>query len=70
MSSTIIGPKPLLTGLIWLVCCFASVVQADIRILLDVSKSMADNDPNNSRKDAIELLTDTIPNGAESLEDG
>ena len=63
MSSTIIGPKPLLTGLIWLVCCFASVVQADIRILLDVSKSMADNDPNNSRKDAIELLTDTIPNG-------
>jgi hypothetical protein len=63
MSSTIIGPKPLLTGLIWLVCCLASVVQADIRILLDVSKSMADNDPNNSRKDAIELLTDSIPNG-------
>ncbi|MFT7697430.1 MAG: hypothetical protein ACI9RY_000915, partial [Reinekea sp.] len=63
MSSTIIGPKPLLTGLIWLVCCLASVVQADLRILLDVSKSMADNDPNNSRKDAIQLLTDTIPDG-------
>ena len=62
-SSTDKGYKPLLMGLIWLACGLAPALQADTRILLDVSRSMAENDPDNLRNQAIELLTDTLPNG-------
>ena len=62
-SSTDKGSKSLLIGLICLACGFAPIVQADTRILLDVSKSMAENDPENLRNQAIELLADTLPNG-------
>lgn len=37
--------------------------QADVRILLDVSQSMAENDPQNFRRDALQLLIDRIPDG-------
>lgn len=36
---------------------------ADVRILLDVSQSMAENDPENFRREALQLLIDRIPNG-------
>jgi len=41
----------------------ASFLHADVRVLLDVSKSMAENDPENIRRDALQLLIDSIPNG-------
>jgi len=62
-SSTDKGSKSLLIGLICLACGLAPAVQADTRILLDVSRSMSENDPDNLRNQAIELLTDTLPNG-------
>ncbi|MDN3649060.1 VWA domain-containing protein [Reinekea marina] len=36
---------------------------ADVRILLDVSKSMAQNDPENFRLDAISQMIEQLPNG-------
>ncbi len=36
---------------------------ADVRIVLDVSKSMAENDPQNARSDALLLLLNAVPNG-------
>jgi hypothetical protein len=41
----------------------ANLASADIRIVLDVSKSMAENDPKNFRTEALELLIDAIPEG-------
>lgn len=41
-----------------------SLAQAsDLRILLDVSQSMAQNDPENHRREALMQMIDTIPNG-------
>lgn len=45
------------------VCLFASVASADVRILLDISQSMAINDPQNNRTEALSLLVDTLPEG-------
>jgi hypothetical protein len=47
----------------WLTCGLSPAIQADTRILLDVSRSMAENDPENLRNQAIELLTDSLPSG-------
>jgi hypothetical protein len=38
-------------------------VQADVRILLDVSRSMAQSDPENRRIDAISQLIEALPSG-------
>jgi hypothetical protein len=46
-------------------CSFGAglVYAADIRILLDVSQSMAQHDPENHRRDALNQLIDAIPAG-------
>lgn len=36
---------------------------ADVRILLDISRSMAENDPGRTRVEALEMLIDSLPNG-------
>lgn len=41
----------------------AATAQADVRILLDVSRSMALNDPTNARSEAIQLLIGALPEG-------
>lgn len=44
---------------------FATSVSAqDIRIIIDISGSMADNDPNNLRRPALELLIESLPTGS------
>ncbi|TCS42049.1 vWA domain-containing protein [Reinekea marinisedimentorum] len=48
----------------WVLCLGATAAQAaDIRILLDVSQSMAQHDPENHRREALYQLVDTIPAG-------
>lgn len=46
---------------------FASTAFAqDIRIIIDISGSMATNDPDNLRRPALELLIESIPSGAKA----
>ena len=44
-------------------CLIVGTALADVRIVLDVSKSMAENDPQNARSDALLLLLNAVPNG-------
>ena len=39
------------------------IATADVRVVLDVSKSMAENDPKNVRSDAIMVMLNALPNG-------
>ncbi|WP_119395549.1 VWA domain-containing protein [Salinibius halmophilus] len=43
-----------------------TAVAQDIRILIDISGSMAENDPQNLRRPALELLIESIPTGAKA----
>ncbi|HEV8078088.1 MAG TPA: vWA domain-containing protein, partial [Marinobacter sp.] len=79
MQSTPITHKTLWrTLIITLVAAFASMVQAqqadnpqlpgavDVRIIVDISGSMKQNDPQNLRRPAVRLLARLLPDGATS----
>jgi len=56
--------KPLKPVLAFFMLLFTSVLAlADVRVVMDVSKSMAENDPGNFRTEAIQLLLDSLPSG-------
>ena len=58
--------------MITLLCMFAAPLIAaeqalpDVRIVIDISGSMKDNDPNNLRGPALELLVQQLPDGAKA----
>jgi uncharacterized protein (TIGR03503 family) len=45
---------------------FANANAVDIRVLIDVSGSMKDNDPQNLRKSALKLVSELLPLGVQS----
>ncbi|MCP4076551.1 MAG: VWA domain-containing protein [Gammaproteobacteria bacterium] len=63
-----IRTAPLLNGLLWLILSFPlySAQVDDIRIVIDVSGSMQQTDPNNLRAPALRLINGLIPTGSKA----
>ena len=63
------GLRYLLLVVVTFVTIHSSVAQqsqapADVRVLIDVSGSMRENDPNNLRQSALQLLVNLLPANA------